>query len=199
VPTTPDGRWKGSQRSFVETESERKQNVNIEHLKEQLISDPEVNRLVAHRAFEIYLERRHRYAAHPSEDWLRAEREVLPGLISQMMERNRQAVEEARDVAASMKTSKSPESTSLGTEVKEDSTMKAAKVKPAARKTSAKPATGKKGTSKPVEKKPAEKSVARKVTKAASKADSTKPVKDSEPKATPLKASARKSKKKDDK
>ena len=66
--------------------------MDIEKLKEQLISDPEVMRLIAQRAFEIYLERRDRYVAHPAEDWLRAESEVLPRLINQMVDHNRRAI-----------------------------------------------------------------------------------------------------------
>src|SRR4029078_4553599 len=56
--------------------------------------DPEVHDLVRHRAYEIYLERRHSnpYASQ-GEDWLRAESEILPRLIQQMVERNRAAIE----------------------------------------------------------------------------------------------------------
>jgi hypothetical protein len=67
--------------------------VDIEQLKEQLLSDPEVRRMVGRRAHEIYLERRDTRAAHPAEDWLRAESEILPRLIEHMIEHNRQAME----------------------------------------------------------------------------------------------------------
>jgi hypothetical protein len=66
--------------------------VDIEQLKEQLLSDPEVRRMVGRRAHEIYLERRDSRAAHPAEDWLRAESEILPRLIEHMIEHNRQAM-----------------------------------------------------------------------------------------------------------
>jgi hypothetical protein len=73
--------------------------VDIQKLKEQLLSDPEVHDLVRRRAYEIYLERRHSnpYASQ-GEDWLRAESEVLPRLINTMVERNRAAIE-ARDAS----------------------------------------------------------------------------------------------------
>ena len=67
--------------------------MEIEKLKEQLISDPEVRDLIARRAFEIYLERKGRRHAHPAEDWLRAESEIIPRLMHQMIERNRRAIE----------------------------------------------------------------------------------------------------------
>ena len=66
--------------------------MDIEQLKEQLLSDPDVRRMVGRRAYEIYLERRGSHAAHPAEDWLRAESEILPRLIEHMIERNRQAI-----------------------------------------------------------------------------------------------------------
>lgn len=65
--------------------------MDIEQLKEQLLSDPDIRRLVARRAYEIYIERRD-YPAHPHEDWLRAESEILPRLIAEMIERNEQAI-----------------------------------------------------------------------------------------------------------
>ena len=67
--------------------------MDIEQLKEQLLSDPEVRRMVGRRAHEIYLERRNTRAAHPAEDWLRAESEILPQLIEHMIEHNRRAME----------------------------------------------------------------------------------------------------------
>ncbi len=71
--------------------------MDIEQLKEQLLSDPEVRRMVGRRAHEIYLERRGTRAAHPAEDWLRAESEILPRLIEHMIEHNRQAMESPDD------------------------------------------------------------------------------------------------------
>ncbi len=66
--------------------------MNIDQLKEQLLSDPDINRLVARRAYEIYLERRGHISAHPAEDWLRAESEVLPRLIDEMVRHNERVI-----------------------------------------------------------------------------------------------------------
>jgi hypothetical protein len=77
--------------------------VNIDQLKEQLLGDPEVRRRIGRRAHEIYLERRQYRDAHPAEDWLRAENEVLPKLIEEMLAHNSQAIEtpdDANPVAA---------------------------------------------------------------------------------------------------
>jgi hypothetical protein len=71
---------------------ERERFVIIEKLKEQLVADPEVRVRIAKRAYEIFLERQGRYAAHPAEDWLRAEAEILPALIQEMIERNEAAL-----------------------------------------------------------------------------------------------------------
>jgi len=67
--------------------------VNIDQLKEQLLGDPEVRRTIGRRAHEIYLERRQYRDAHPAEDWLRAENEVLPKLIEEMLAHNSKAIE----------------------------------------------------------------------------------------------------------
>jgi hypothetical protein len=67
--------------------------VNVEKLKEQLLAEGEVRHMIAKRAFEIYLERRGRYHAHPAEDWLRAESEILPRLIQEVIDRNQQALD----------------------------------------------------------------------------------------------------------
>jgi hypothetical protein len=66
--------------------------VDIDNLKEQLLSDPDVRRRVARRAYEIYVERRDYRHAHPHEDWLRAESEILPRLIQEIVERNERAI-----------------------------------------------------------------------------------------------------------
>lgn len=67
--------------------------MNVEKLKEQLLAEGEVRHMIAKRAFEIYLERRGRYHAHPAEDWLRAESEILPRLIQEVIDRNQQAID----------------------------------------------------------------------------------------------------------
>lgn len=67
--------------------------MEIEKLKEQLVADPEVRELITRRAFEIYLERQGRRIAHPAEDWLRAESEILPRLMREIIERNQRAIE----------------------------------------------------------------------------------------------------------
>jgi hypothetical protein len=72
--------------------------VNFDQLKEQLLADEEVRRMIGHRAHEIYLERRPYRDAHPAEDWLRAESEVLPRLIDEMIARNERAID-AHDVS----------------------------------------------------------------------------------------------------
>jgi hypothetical protein len=66
--------------------------VNIDQLKEQLLADAEVRRTIGRRAYEIYLERRGHRDAHPAEDWLRAESEVLPRLIDEMIAHNERAI-----------------------------------------------------------------------------------------------------------
>jgi hypothetical protein len=66
--------------------------VDIEQLKEQLLSDPEVRQMVGRRAYQIYLDRRGKRIAHPAEDWLRAESEILPQLIEEMVKHNRRAM-----------------------------------------------------------------------------------------------------------
>ena len=130
--------------------------MDIEKLKEQLISDPEVMRLIAKRAFEIYLERRDRYVAHPAEDWLRAESEVLPRLINQMVDHNRRAIaaKDDADPVSSKAAEHMREETSKAT-AKPAAKKAAAKpaAKPAARKAAAKPAAAKKAATKAAPKK----------------------------------------------
>lgn len=141
--------------------------VDIEKLKEQLISDPEVMRLIAKRAFEIYLERRDRYVAHPAEDWLRAESEVLPRLINQMVDHNRRAIaaKDDADPVSSKAAEHMREETSKAS-AKPAAVKKAASkaaAKPAAKKAAAKPATAKKPAAKAAPKK-SEKPAAKKAT-----------------------------------
>jgi nucleoid-associated protein YgaU len=71
--------------------------MDIEHIKQQLLADREVIGLIAARAYEIYLRRGERDNS-AAEDWLRAESEVLPGLVDQIVEQNRHAIE-TRDAA----------------------------------------------------------------------------------------------------
>jgi cell division septation protein DedD len=142
--------------SSVETRTERKRTVDIEKLKEQLISDPEVMRLVAQRAFEIYLDRRDRYVAHPAEDWLRAESEVLPRLIHQMVERNRRAIA-ARDDAdpVASKAAEHMRDENPNSARKPAAAKKPAVAKPAVKKAAAKPAAAGKASAKAAPKKAA--------------------------------------------
>ena len=68
--------------------------MDIEKIKERLISDPEVKDMVARRAFEIFLARdREKSPGTPASDWLRAESEILPKLVEQILEQNRQALD----------------------------------------------------------------------------------------------------------
>jgi hypothetical protein len=62
--------------------------MDIAKIKQQLVSDPQVRDLVARRAFEIYV---HRQGGPGSaaEDWLRAESEILPRLVDEIVARNR--------------------------------------------------------------------------------------------------------------
>ena len=171
--TLSNGLRQGSLCSFVETRTERKRIVDIEKLKEQLISDPEVMRLVTQRAFEIYLERRNRYVAHPAEDWLRAESEVLPRLINQMVERNRQAIasKDDADPVSSEAARHMREETSKA--AAEPAVAKKASTKNAVKKAVAKPATAKAAAKKDAAKpaaKAAAKPAARKAAKPAVKA-----------------------------
>lgn len=159
--------------------------MDIEKLKEQLISDPEVMRLIAKRAFEIYLERRDRYVAHPAEDWLRAESEVLPRLINQMVDHNRRAIaaKDDADPVSSKAAEHMREETSKATAKPSE---KKAAAKPAARKAAAKPAASKK---------PAAKAAPKKSDKSAAK-PATKESSDSKPAAkTPARKAAAKPKK----
>jgi cobalamin biosynthesis Mg chelatase CobN len=66
--------------------------MDYDKIKEQLISDPEVRDRIARRAYEIYVERRGR-PGHPAEDWLRAEGEVLPGLMEEILRKNREVID----------------------------------------------------------------------------------------------------------
>lgn len=155
--------------------------MNIEKLKEQLISDPEVMRLVAHRAFEIYLERRHRYVAHPAEDWLRAESEVLPRLINQMVDRNRQAIAAGDDA--------DPVSSKAAEHMRVESSKVAAKPvtkKVTAGKAASKPSVAAKESAMPAAKKSV-KSAAKPAVKPAAKA-AAKPASKSTAKTTASKA-----------
>lgn len=174
--------------SSVETRTERKRTVDIEKLKEQLISDPEVMRLVAQRAFEIYLDRRDRYVAHPAEDWLRAESEVLPRLIDQMVERNRRAIA-ARDDADPV--------ASKAAEHMRDENPKAAKKPAAAKKQAAKPAV-KKAAAKPASStKASAKAAPKKAAKAAPKPAEKKAADAKSTAKSPAKKAAAKPKKSD--
>ena len=67
--------------------------MNIQKIKEQLEMDPEVRNLIGERAFELYLARRGTGRGNAAEDWLRAESQILPALINQMVEANRNAIE----------------------------------------------------------------------------------------------------------
>lgn len=173
--------------------------MDIEKLKEQLISDPEVMRVIAQRAFEIYIERRDKYVAHPAQDWLRAESEVLPRLIQQMVERNRRAIASRNDA--------DPVSTRAAEHMREETSKASATTassgkataKPAAKKAAAKPAAktavAKKAAAKPVTK-PAVKKAAAKKAAPAKAAAKTAP----EPKPatkSPAKKAASKPKSKD--
>ncbi len=51
-----------------------------ERLLEQLLRDPMVRDMICRRAFEIYQDRGREHG-HDREDWLRAENEILAGLI----------------------------------------------------------------------------------------------------------------------
>ena len=66
--------------------------MDIEHIKEQLVADSEVHDLISRRAFELYLARGGDQG-DPAEDWLRAESEILPSLIDEIVEQNRRAIE----------------------------------------------------------------------------------------------------------
>jgi len=143
--------------------------VDIEQLKEQLLSDPDVRRLVAHRSYEIYLERRGRRDAHPAEDWLRAESEILPRLIAQMVEHNERAIAESDD--------SDPVTNRAAAHMQEEleiAGMAVAAPKAAAKKAAAKkPAAKKPAAAKAAPKKPAAKKAA--ATKAAPKKAAKKP------------------------
>lgn len=71
--------------------------MDYEKIKEQLIADADVRDRIARRAYEIYLSR-HGRPGHPAEDWLRAESEVLPGLVDEIIRKNREVME-AHDVS----------------------------------------------------------------------------------------------------
>ena len=133
-------------------------------LKEQLLSDPEVHRRVAHRAYEIYLERREYRIAHPAEDWLRAESEVLPRLIEEMVEHNERAIashDDSDPVAYRAAEHMQEELDAVVAGAPATRSKKTAARKPVAAKTEKKPAAkkaaAKKAAAKPATKKPAAK------------------------------------------
>ena len=143
--------------------------MDIEQLKEQLLSDPEVRRMVAHRSYEIYLERRGRRDAHPAEDWLRAESEILPKLIDQMVEHNDRAIaahDESDPVTnrAAAHMQEELEIAGAATPAKKAAAKKPAAKKPAAAKKAAakKPAAKKAAATKAAAKKAAAKKPAAK-------------------------------------
>jgi hypothetical protein len=65
--------------------------MDITKIRQQLVSDPEVRDMVAHRAFEIYVQR-HGGPGSAAEDWLRAESEILPRLVDEIVRKNRAAI-----------------------------------------------------------------------------------------------------------
>lgn len=137
--------------------------MDIDQLKEQLIADPEVRRMIAARAYDVFLERRGIRDAHPSEDWLVAENEILPMLIEQMLDHNRRAIashddadpvsskasehmREEIDRASASKPASKPAKAKAAPAAKSSKATKAAK--PAAKKASAKKAPAKKAAPK---------------------------------------------------
>jgi hypothetical protein len=132
--------------------------VDIEQLKEQLLEEPEVRRMVAQRSYEIYLERRGHRDAHPAEDWLRAESEILPRLIERMVARNERAIAEHDD--------SDPVTNRAAEHMREENDIPAPAEMPAKTPAAKKPAA-KKAAAKPAAKKPAAKKAA--ATKAAPK------------------------------
>jgi len=160
--------------------------VDIEKLKQQLISDPEVGRLVARRAFEIYLERRDRYAAHPAEDWLRAESEILPRLIDEMVAQNRAAIESHDDSGPVAAHAAEHMREELAQAPAKKAAAKKAVAKPAAKKAAAKPAA-KKAAAKPAAKPAAKKAAAKPAAKKAAAKPAAKKPAASSPKNAPKK------------
>jgi hypothetical protein len=166
--------------------------MDIAKIRQQLISDPEVHDTIAQRAFEIYVHR-HGGPGSAAEDWLRAESEILPRLVHEIVERNRAAIEAhdeadptVRDAAAQMRheiDAHAGESASTAPARKAGAkpTAKAAKdqAKPAARKVAVKPAA-KKAPSEPAAKKPAAKKAASEP--AAGDAPAKKPARKAAPK-----------------
>ncbi len=145
--------------------------MNIDHVKEQLLADEEVRRLIGRRAHEIYLERRPYRDAHPAEDWLRAESEVLPRLIQEMIANNARAIE-AHDVS-------DPTAHRAAEHMQEELSLvePRAPVQPAAKRPAAKKAAAKKPAAKPAAKKAAAKKPAAKkaAAKPAAKKTASKP------------------------
>jgi len=154
--------------------------VDIEQLKEQLLSDPEVRRMVAHRSYEIYLERRGRRDAHPAEDWLRAESEILPRLISEMVEHNERAIAgpDDSDPVTNRAAAHMQEELALAGETAKP-VKKAAAKKPAAKKAPAAKASAKKPAAKKAAatKAPAKKAAAKKPAMKKAPAKAKKPAK----------------------
>jgi hypothetical protein len=128
--------------------------VIIDQLKEQLLADEEVRRTIGRRAYEIYIERRGQRNAHPSEDWLRAESEVLSRLIQEMIARNDQAIEshDGSDPVVHRAAEHMQEEIEIATAPK-----KAAATKPAAKKATGEKPPAKKAAAKAPAKKAAAK------------------------------------------
>jgi hypothetical protein len=154
--------------------------MDIAKIRQQLVSDPEVRDMVAHRAFEIYVQRRGG-PGNAAEDWLRAESEILPQLVNEIVARNRAAIE-AHD--ASDPTVKDA-AERMQHEI-ETSEAASAPVKKPARKAAAKPASK-------AAAKPAAKTTAKTATRAAAKPAATKSaVKKAAEKPTPAEPAAKK-------
>jgi hypothetical protein len=145
--------------------------MDIAKIRQQLVSDPDVRDMVAHRAFEIYVQRRGGPGS-AAEDWLRAESEILPRLVDEIVTRNRAAIEAhdesnptVRDAAARMQ--HEIEASNVAAAPAKKPTKKAAAKPAAATKTAPKsstkaPAKPAKSAAKPAAKKaPAKKTAAK--------------------------------------
>jgi hypothetical protein len=75
--------------------------MDIAQIRQQLVSDPEVRNIVAHRAFEIYVNR-HGGPGNAAEDWLRAESEILPRLVEEVVAKNHVAIESHDEAVATV-------------------------------------------------------------------------------------------------
>jgi hypothetical protein len=120
--------------------------MDIAKIRQQLVSDPEVRDMVAHRAFEIYVQR-HGGPGSAAEDWLRAESEIVPRLVAEIVTKNRVAIEAHDDSA--------PTVTDAAERMQHEIEAADAAANPAkkpARKAAAKPATAAKAAAKPAAK-----------------------------------------------